>query len=487
MPDDLARAYRRLLRAYPRGPRREELLDTLLEAAPPGRRRPTVGEGVNLLRHGLRARLGYPRSRAVVVLAFLVGLLGAYLGGAAGSRLGWQFACPVPSAATAGPITATVLPGLRVWGGGAPAVIVPQSDGEGIEYAYASYWVRHTAATRDLTGYAEGARQRLAAAGWRIHDYTYRAPEDMVDGGQDSSAAFWADRAGLVLGYQAALYTGMPDYDSDGGVTVTLRRSEPGWLGLFSWPAAVLGFALSWLTAAWTSRRLYSSGVPGPLPGIATGFMLFLFLPSLLLFPVPDSPGQAPWWAGLDNAYGWLELPIVLGGLMVAGAAVPELGRAFRFLRRRPRVAAAGAAVILLGAVAAVALPVALRKSPAVPPPCRPAAGPPPAPADDAVRDSRWVHVYVDPASTPHQRALVTAAMRRSWAGSDSDLVWDPGSAAFRAEYCGGATVPAAAVASLPYFFPFELDVPTDYPALLQEVQGMPGVVAVHRVPPQAG
>jgi hypothetical protein len=42
-------------------------------------------------------------------------------------------------------------------------------------------------------------------------------------------------------------------------------------------------------------------------------------------------------------------------------------------------------------------------------------------------------------------------------------------------------------VAGLPYFFPFELDVPGDYPALLHEVDGMPGVVAVHRVPQQAG
>src|ERR1700712_3765832 len=105
MSDELGRAYRRLIRAYPRGPRRDELLDTLLEAAPPDRRRPTRRESVNLIRHGLRARLGYPRGRAVVVLVFLVGLVGAYFGGAAGNRLGWEFTTPVPSAATAAPIT----------------------------------------------------------------------------------------------------------------------------------------------------------------------------------------------------------------------------------------------------------------------------------------------------------------------------------------------------------------------------------------------
>jgi hypothetical protein len=489
MSADLGRAYRRLLRAYPRGPRREELLDTLLEAAPADRRRPTVRESVNLVRHGLRARLGYPRSKAVVVLVFLIGLLGAYFGGAGGSRLGWSFATPVPSAAAAAEITGTVFPGLKVWGGGDPDVIVPQSDGEGVEYGYATYWLRHNAETRDLRGYAAGVQDRLTATGWQIHDYAYQPPEDMVDGGQDSSVSFWADRPGVILGYQGNLWTGMPDYDSDGGVTVTLRRSEPAWVSFFTWSAAALGFALAWLPAAWTSRRFSSFGLPGPLPGIVTGFMIFLFLPTMLLIPVPDSPGRAPWWAGLESGYGWLPLPLVLGALMVVGAAGPDLARGVRFIGRHPRVATAGGALIVLGVVAAATLPRAFDR-PAVfsaPPPCHPPAGPPPAPADSVVGDSRTVHIYVDPATTAHQRALVTAAMRRSWAGYDGDLVWDPGSAAFRAEYCRGATVPAASVASLPYFFTFELDVPADYPALLQEVQGMPGVVAVHRVPEQAG
>jgi len=489
MSADLGRAYRRLLRAYPRGPRREELLDTLLEAAPAGRRRPTVGEGVNLIRHGLRARLGYPRSRAVVVMVFLVGLVGAYFGGAAGSRLGLQFVPTAPSAATAAAITSTVFPGLKVWGGGKPEVIVAQSDGEGIEYGYQTYWLRHTDATRDLTGYAAGVKDRLTAAGWRIHDYTYQAPEDMVDGGQDSSVKFWADRPGLVLGYEGDLWTGMPDYDSDGGSTLTLRKTPPPWLGLFGWPGAVLGFAVAWFLAAWASRRFNGFGFPGPLPGIVTGLLLLLALPSMLLIPVPDSPGQAPWWAGIESGYGFLLLPTVLVALMLVGAAVPDIGRGLRFLGRHPRSAAAGAAVVVLGLVAAAVLPKVLDKPAivAAPGPCHPAPGPPAAPADSAVGDSKTVHVYVDPATTAHQRALVTAAMRRSWAGTDGDLVWDPGSAAFRDEYCRGASVPAAAVPALPYFFTFELDVPGDYPALLQEVQGMPGVVAVHRVPEQAG
>jgi hypothetical protein len=178
---------------------------------------------------------------------------------------------------------------------------------------------------------------------------------------------------------------------------------------------------------------------------------------------------------------------VILGGLLVAGAAVPDIARGLRFLGRHPRVATAGVALIVVGVVVAIALPPVSEKPLAGPPPCHPAPGPPPERPGGEVRDSKSVHVYVDPASTPHQRALITAAMRRSWAGGDGDLVWDPGSAAFRQDYCQGATVPPASVAALPYFFTFELDVPTDYPALVQEVQGVPGVVAVHRVPEQAG
>ncbi|GHJ44726.1 hypothetical protein Cs7R123_20680 [Catellatospora sp. TT07R-123] len=59
--DPLERRYRTLLRAYPRWWREErgaELLATLLDAAPPGRRRPTAADAADLLRNGARCRLG---------------------------------------------------------------------------------------------------------------------------------------------------------------------------------------------------------------------------------------------------------------------------------------------------------------------------------------------------------------------------------------------------------------------------------------------
>jgi len=77
-------AYRRLLLAYPadyRQDRGEEILSTLLAAAPSGRHRPTIAEAFNLLYHGIRTRarttrraLASPVAADALLLATLVSL-----------------------------------------------------------------------------------------------------------------------------------------------------------------------------------------------------------------------------------------------------------------------------------------------------------------------------------------------------------------------------------------------------------------------------
>src|SRR5262245_52621216 len=77
-------AYRRLLLAYPAGYRQdrgEEILSTLLAAAPSGRRRPTIAEAFNLVYHGIRTRarttrcaLAGPHAADALALATLVSL-----------------------------------------------------------------------------------------------------------------------------------------------------------------------------------------------------------------------------------------------------------------------------------------------------------------------------------------------------------------------------------------------------------------------------
>lgn len=80
----LESAYRRLLLAYPaayRHARGEEILATLLAAAPSGRRRPPLAEAFNLVYHGIRTRarttrraLAGPDAAEALALATLVSL-----------------------------------------------------------------------------------------------------------------------------------------------------------------------------------------------------------------------------------------------------------------------------------------------------------------------------------------------------------------------------------------------------------------------------
>ncbi len=305
------------------------MLDTLIEAAPAGRRRPTVREAADVVRWGLRARLGRPGSRAVVVYAALVMLAGAYLGAFAGHRAGWEFAPDLPSGQRAERLAATLFPGLHVWGGGDAELFTPHDDGEGIRYGSAGYRVRHTAATRDVGAYSAGVRDRLAAAGWTVHDYAVHEPEDLIDGGAEYRASFRATSPGLVLAFSDHHWTQRPAYDSDGAAAFDLWRAPP-----------------PWLTAA--------------------------------------------------------------GG-------------------------------------------------------------------------GTHVKIFVSNTSSPQERALIDAAIFRSRAGSLGELVRQPDSPGFRDTYCGGRRVPREAVAALPYYFDVELAGAATFPALVAEVQGLPGVVAIQR------
>jgi hypothetical protein len=493
MSEKLRRRYRLLLRVYPRGRRRAELLDTLLQSAPAGRRRPTLRESTNLVRYGLRARLGRPRSTAVVVIALLVAIAGGYLGAFAASRIGWEYAPALPSGAQADQLKATVFPGLHVWGGGDAELFVPQDDGEGIRYGSAGYWVKHTDATRDVSTYSAGVRDRLTAAGWQVRDYAVADPETLVDGGEERNASFWATRDGLVLHFADYHWTQRPSYDSDGAAAFDLWRAAPPWLPGVTWAGALAGAVLAWFAAGWVSRRL--EPVPGSGPSLATAatFALLLLLPSTLR-PASDVPND-PWWSGFLHLGTAPALMAAVLALCMLGFAAAQplpadqrpgpLRRSLRRLRapllrllavarRRPRrtaVAAVLAAVAVTGVVVRPGVSAAA--------PCHPT-GPP---AASATSDTN-VKVFVATTSTAEQRNYISAAIFRSRAGSLGTFVWDPGSPQYRATYCGGARVPDEAVAGLPYFFDVELANAATYPALVEEVRGLPGVVAIQHASP---
>jgi hypothetical protein len=87
--------YRWLLLSYPRDYRRErgaEILETLRDIAP---QRRGLRVGLNLVRHGLRARLGRPASRSVVVWASVFAVACGLFAASFGTWLAWLGSRPL--------------------------------------------------------------------------------------------------------------------------------------------------------------------------------------------------------------------------------------------------------------------------------------------------------------------------------------------------------------------------------------------------------
>jgi hypothetical protein len=444
--------------------------------------RPTPREATNLLVHGLRARLGRPRSHAIVVLALLAAVVCGFTAAAGGYRLAWEAAPPLPTGAEAQAITSTVLPGLKVWGGGDAPVFVPAADGDGIERGTAFYWTRHTAETKQIQHYTEGARDRLAAAGWTISkDVTPIIEPDLVTPTDEST--FQATRGNLILEFNDFYWHDRASYDSDGGATFTLARARP--------PAGVrtgavlgglLGALIGWLLTGFVSRR--TPAHPGAVGALWVAVLALVpnTLLALLsaLFEDPTSPG---FWTYYTYPFGALT---VLAGLFaliavaVAVAAGPPPGWLRAAFATRRRGAVTAAALVL--AIAAGSTAATVAAGPAGPPlaggKCAPS-GPPPDPPPAQAAASRMAYVFVGTSTTDDQANLINAALFRVMGAGPGDYHRDAGASDFGKPYCGDTHLPVEVARGLPWYFIVPVSSASDYDAVVAEVTGMPGVVAV--------
>ncbi|MDI6102455.1 hypothetical protein QLQ12_27930 [Actinoplanes sp. NEAU-A12] len=454
----LARRYTRWVRFYPPGPRRAELLGTLLECAPPERTRPTAREVGNLARHGLRARLGRPKSTGVVVLATLVTLVCGLFGAAAATRVGWEFAPSLPAGAESTALAATVFPGQQVWGGGDTRLFDMYIIADGTsQYGSVDYWVKHTAQTRDVHTYARGARDRLAAAGWLIQD-------GAADG---ESVEFSATRGGLFLTYSAYYQPDRPWYDSDGVTSFELSRaSAPSWLPWVAVAGGGLAAATGWLIFGWASRRSEGAMLRTGFGAALTGLTLVVAALCAQLasgyYPPSPRPEDEAFWAMLWNLHDEWSLVVLLPALAaVTAAALPG---------RRQVAVWATLTVVMVGAASNV--PIWLRGS------CTPS-GPPPNPSAEDAAGSNLARVFVHQDSTDEQRNLAEAAINRVWGAGASSFHYDPTSAEYRYAYCDGRRLAGESGNRMPYFWEVAVSGPNRLPALVAEVEHLPGVAAV--------
>ncbi|GAB1691810.1 hypothetical protein [Krasilnikovia sp. M28-CT-15] len=459
--DGLARRYGRWLRFYPPGPRRAEMLGTLLECAPPNRTRPTAREAVNLMRFGLRARLGRPASRSVVVLATMVTLTAGLVGAAGAATIGWALAPALPAGAPAETLKATVFPGLRVWGGGDAEPFVPAAGADGgVRYGYADYWVRNTAAAADLPAYTRGVHDRLAAAGWQIHRGTHHDNNSL-------SPEFWATRDGLTLTY-------FVQPSDDASMSFTVSRATPPWLAWLAGAGAALAAVAGWLLFGWASRR--SEGHHLRTAGGATltwlAVLVGLLIPLLAAwwYPTPNPPEGEVLWADLEF---WNQGPGLLALLLAAGALIAAA--------LAPRIRAITSAALVLVAVGAMTtvsgVPSWAQGT------CAPSGPPAEPPAGDVAR-SRLARIYLSRDITDQQRAVVEAASWRVWAVNSTSFHSDPADEAYRYAYCDGRRLAGGSRQDLPSFWEIDLTSAGGFPALAAEVSRLPGVVAVRHARP---
>jgi hypothetical protein len=322
--------YRLLLRAYPPGRRREELLDTLLDA---GRGRPTFREAANLFRHGMRARLGRPASSGVVVLAVLIALVTGFTGGALATRAAWELVPGYPTGADRAEITGTIFPGIAtddwLYADGlffdvserSTLEILAQGHNEDFEFTTLDIFP----ATRHLPGdyptWTAATQGRLVTAGWTVSDAAPTGPTEIATGNLiETGRSFTATRDGLALTIESATdVSGTPAGSFD--VTATLDRLTPWYVNVAAFLGILTGILLGWLLTGWTSRRTEPAGTTvRVLCVLSSSCALVLLLPQalagflLLGFELADGgPPVKPFWTySVTYAFGCALLGALL-------------------------------------------------------------------------------------------------------------------------------------------------------------------------------
>jgi hypothetical protein len=355
--DRLARTYGGLLHAYPRRyrrARRDEMLSTLLDGAPPDRRWPTLAEASDLVIGGLRCHFQLPRGVAYQVIALLVGMTVGLTFAASASWLAWAGSPEPISVSTATALAHEAMP--REPAGGPVSYQDPRSlilgeaaGGYSVAAAPELPRIEFRYPGGDV---AEGitmlaaAHERLLAEGWDAQ------PLD-----ENSASDFWASRgdARMWVGYYA---TGQ-----DLGVGVVVHGGLPVAVPLAAIIGLLIGLVVGWLWTGWAVRR-YQRHAPA-----ARAFMVIVTAPILViaLVTIVVTAGYGISVAFTDG-WSWSDpiqiatammraiptLGLLLGGLLVASVVAarapegPEHGQPFTAAQTMRYGARAAASVHLL-------------------------------------------------------------------------------------------------------------------------------------------
>lgn len=273
----LRRSYERLLWAYPRWYRRErgtEILTTLLDAAPPGRRRPSLADALDLVGRGLRRRLAPPRTPLNRLVAATAATFSAFLGIAAVAPL-TSFPGP-PAEDRAAAIAATAMgqaprnlpapavrcsagPSCEPWNGRDDVVSYDGSPDAGI----AQVEVFYNPPADETPARLAQARERLAAAGWRVSPVTSEFPGvngfTAVRDGLTFAATGYTSAAGGFRQLDPEWLLSQPDAENwpspMASVVLRVTKNFSAWMYVAALAGAATGLLTGWLVATWALHR----------------------------------------------------------------------------------------------------------------------------------------------------------------------------------------------------------------------------------------
>jgi hypothetical protein len=332
--------YRWLLLSYPRDYRRSrgaEILDTVRDTLP-ARGLPRVA--VNLLRHGLRARLGRPASRSVVAWAALFTVACGLFAASFGTWLAWLHSRPLhhtelaaaigqlyPDGQVTGIDTADPPAVFLIYGG--PLGRNSASElllGDGGEYSLAELNAsfRQVPAASRTEALAQ-LRQRLRAAGWDVAAPVYADAYDCVpDAPGCDPDAIPSDIVVNARRGDSVLAVRLRPYNEGEAMDFTLGRATP-WT---AYPAGVAAFLIGglggWCLFGWASRRTQHAR-PVAQVSVKSLYAVAMFLwwapillsaPSLLSHHLNEPHYRwHPLWEWLGQPTG--SLPFLLGCLLL--------------------------------------------------------------------------------------------------------------------------------------------------------------------------
>lgn len=279
MTGPLARSYRILLLAYPRWYRRErapEMLTTLLDAAPPGVRRPPVRDVVDLIAGGLRCRLRPPAGVGYRLILAAIALFGALAGLSAAGTWAVPGAPDTDEAVTA---AGTAMANEQPHDVAAPTASCGwcpdwRSDAGAPLRRRDFVALAYTPRPADVSVTVQQAGDRLATAGWEVGPVT----ED-----PDAMTVFLtATKDGLALsltGQTAPVFLdkdlSRPDPAQRPLVLVVTRQATVA-TAIATVVGLLGGLLAGWLVAAWTLQRFRRHHRALRLAMVATGAPVLL-------------------------------------------------------------------------------------------------------------------------------------------------------------------------------------------------------------------